>query len=58
MFLSVVLTNATMAHPVEGKKSDTTMNNRNNILNGSNVYNLRVKKWLCSEACESEYDYS
>jgi len=47
-----------MAHPVEGKKSDTTMNNRNNILNGSNVYNLRVKKWLCSEACESEYDYS
>jgi hypothetical protein len=33
------------------------MNNCINILNGSSVYNLRVEKWLCSEACESECDY-
>jgi hypothetical protein len=30
-----------MAHPIE-EKTDRTMNNRCNILNGSNVYNLRV----------------
>jgi len=31
-----------MAHPIEGEKTDTAMNNRNNILNGSSVYNLRL----------------
>jgi hypothetical protein len=31
--------------------------NKHNYLNSCNVYDLWVIKWLCSKACESEFDY-
>jgi len=32
------------------------MNNRSNNLNGNNMYDLWVIRWLCGKACESESD--
>jgi hypothetical protein len=33
------------------------MNNRSKNLNGSNMYDLWVIKWLCSKARENKSDY-
>jgi hypothetical protein len=45
-FFVVLSTNATMTHPIEEQKTDTTMNNRNNKSNGSNFCDLWVIKRL------------
>jgi hypothetical protein len=39
------------------KETDTTMYNRSIILNGTNMYDLWVKKWQRSTVWESEFDY-
>ena len=39
-----------------GKKPDKTINNCSNH-NSTNKYELWVIRWVCSKACESEYDY-
>jgi hypothetical protein len=39
------------------KEPDRMMNNLRNNLDSSNTYDLWVVKWLCSKACESEFDY-
>jgi hypothetical protein len=43
---------------VEQKKNwqDDEHNHSNNF-NGSNMYDLWVLKWLCTKACESEFEY-
>ena len=32
-------------------------NNHSNNVNGINMYDLTVLKWLCTKACESEFEY-
>jgi len=46
-----------MTHQIEEqKKTDTTMNNRRNNLNGINMYGRWVTKWLPSKTCRREFD--
>ena len=37
--------------------TDTTMNNCTINVNGSNMCDLWLVKWLYSKACDSEFDY-
>jgi len=47
-----------MTHQIEEqKKTDTTMNNRRNNLNGINVCGRWVKKWLSSKTRRREFDF-
>ena len=47
-----------MTHQIEEqKKTDTTMNNRRNNLNGINMYGRWVTKWLSSKTRRREFDF-